>query len=118
MPVGVVAVHRHDLDAGSFGAAVETGEGPDGGAVPAGGDVDDHAPLGVGEDRGEHERLAHGALIDGQAPTQPPSLRRRGPRPGPTHGQAQVVVRDTQISSDGGGGPTPGQIGEELERPL
>ncbi len=56
------------VDLGALGAAVEGGEGPDGGAVPAGRDVDDHAPFRVGEDGGEHERLAHGALVDGQAP--------------------------------------------------
>src|SRR5437867_12317328 len=60
----------------------------------------------------------NGALVDGQAPPQPPSPWRRRPGSGPAHGQAQVVVRDTQISSDRGGGPAPGQIGEEPERPL
>ncbi len=80
VPVGDVAVHGHHLDLGPLGAAVEAGEGPDGGAVPAGGHVNYDASFGVGENRGEHERFAHGALVDGQPPTQPPSSRCRRPR--------------------------------------
>jgi hypothetical protein len=118
VPVGHVAVHGHDLDGGPLGAAVETGEGPDGRAVPAGGDVDDHASFGVGEDGGEHERLAHGAFVDGQAPPESPPSGRGGSSSGPAHGQAEVVVGDTQVPGHRGGGPAPGQIGEEGQRPL
>lgn len=118
VPVGDVAVHRHDLDAGSLVAAVETGEGPDGSAVPAGGDVDDDASFGVGEDRGEHERLAHRALVDGQAPAQPSASRCRGSCSGSAHGEAEVVVGDAEIPGHRRGGSAPGQVSEEGQRPL
>ena len=118
VPVGDVAIHGHDLDLGSLGAAVEAGEGPDGGAVPPRSDVDDDASFRVGEDRGEHERLAHGALVDGQSPAEAPSSRGGGPGSGPPDGEAQVVARDAEVPGHGSGGPAPGQVGEEGQGPL
>jgi thiolase-like protein len=41
--------------------------------------VDDDTSFGVGEDGGEHERLAHGAFVDGQPPAQSSPSRRRRP---------------------------------------
>ena len=116
--VGDVTVHGHDPHLSPLGAAVKPREGPDGRGVPAGGDVEDHAPLGVGEHRRIHEGLAHSALVDREVATEAPAAPRGGASTPLADGQAQVVGGDTEIPRHRRGGAAPGEIGEEPQRPF
>ena len=116
--VGDVAVHGHDLHLSPLGAAVKPREGPDGRGVPAGGDVDDHATLGIGEHRRIDKGLAHGALVDRKVPTEAPTAPRSGASTPLADRQAQVVRGDAEIPRHGRGGATPGEIGEEPQCPF
>jgi hypothetical protein len=116
--VAGVAVDGHHLHLCPLGVAEQGGEEQHRRGVTTGGQVDDHAPGGIGEHGGVDEVLAHAALVDGQVRSQPPTPSLVGPPALHAHRDAQVVLGDAHVPGHRPRRPAPGQVGEEPPRPL
>ena len=92
-----VGVDRHDVDLSPLGVAVEVGEEHHCRRVTPWGEIDHDAALWVGEDRGVDEVLPNAALVDGEVVTKPAVVAVEGDLSPLSDGQAQVVLRDTEV---------------------